>query len=173
MRVRVAMLCLVAAAALATDPARAEGQIYKWLGQDGRVQYTSSPPPPNAVLLEVTPAAGAPPAPAPKSPAPAKRAPRPPRASSPAAAAAESGDSCARFQYHVDRWRKARRYVESAEAEIDRLQSDTSNIVRSSDSYREWRMERAEERLASAEAHLDEVEDEARQSSVPQRCLSD
>jgi len=44
----IAMLCVLAAGS-------AQAQLYKWVGPDGKVNYTDAPPPPSAKQLETKP----------------------------------------------------------------------------------------------------------------------
>lgn len=52
------ILCMVFAAA-AAHAAHAQPLLYKWIGADGKVNYTDKPPPASAVRLETKPLAGA------------------------------------------------------------------------------------------------------------------
>src|SRR4029453_10638854 len=111
-------------AALAAGARADEPKVYRWVGQDGRVYTSNSPPKDGKGLIE---------APAPGKPAAAPRAVRAPARSSLAGAPDSEGDSCDRYAAYVANWREAQQPVESWEATIDRLESPTDGFVRRND----------------------------------------
>jgi len=186
---KLAPLWLVVALAGA---ARAdEAKVYRWVGEDGHV-YTSTTPPPNGKgLIEVKPAptpaaaAKAPPAAAAKdAPTPASTVslrqlllgaepPAPvtkPRAA-PQTQPQTQTDECARYHSLVLEWRQASNSVESARAYVDSLQSQTDGYVRRNDSSYERQVDAAEQRLDAAEDELSRVEGQTQRAGVPQNCL--
>jgi hypothetical protein len=142
------LILLLAAASARADPAK----TYRWIGQDGRVYTTTTPPPKGATLVEE------------KTAAPAK-----PKAKSSAA----DTPSCGQYQELVDHWRSARRSLAAAEDRLDQLRSDTDDYVRRNDSYYETQIESAEARVRSAEDRVSELESDAARAGVPQNCFTE
>lgn len=159
-----------------------EPKTYRWVGEDGRV-YTSTTPPPNGRgVIDAQPATPA----KPRAPAAKPAAAMPPSSlrqipsgnagsgATPARASAGDGaSSCARYQGWVDQWRSATRAVAAAEESLDRLQSDTDRYVRRNDSYYETQIESAEARISRAEERLSQVESDATRAGAPQNCFTE
>ena len=134
-------------AALAGGARADEPKVYRWVGQDGRV-YTSNSPPKDGVGLITAPA---------RTPAPA--------------APDADGDSCDRFGSYVASWRDAQRSVESWEATIDRLESRTDDFVRRNDTAYNDSLDRASQHLDEARERASQIEAEGRRAGMPQSCL--
>ncbi|MFI5316613.1 MAG: hypothetical protein ACHQ6T_13005 [Myxococcota bacterium] len=152
-----------------------EPKTYRWVGEDGHV-YTSTTPPPNGKgLIETAPAAAAPPVSPDPAAAPAAAAAAGPGAPAAAAAPARAGGDgpCARYESYVQTWRIATNSVEAAESALDALQSDTNDYVRRDDSYYEGRVETANRRVESAKRRLSQVESDAMRIGVPQNCFTE
>jgi len=149
------------AAAVAAGARAEEPKVYRWVGQDGHV-YTSNTPPPNgAGLIEAKPA---------------RQAPAAQRASVPNVPASEApaeGELCGRYDDYVRRWRGAQRTVESWEETIDRIQSRTDDFVRRDETTYTDSLDRANERLDEARERASRIESEGRAGGMPQSCLSE
>lgn len=146
-RLPVLILWLAAASAGAE-----QAKTYRWIGQDGHVYTTTTPPPKNATLVED------------KTAAPAKPRAQPTAADIP---------SCGQYQELVESWRSARRSLTAAEDRLDQLRSDTDSYVHRNDSYYETQIESAETRVRSAEDRVSELESDAARAGVPQNCFTE
>ena len=153
-------------AALAAGARADEPKVYRWVGQDGRVYTSNSPPKDGKGLIEAPPQGKA--AAAPRS-VPARI---PARTSIPAAPDSE-GDSCARYAAYVASWRDAQQSVESWEATIDRLESRTDNFVRRNDTAYNDSLDRASQHLDEARDRASRIEAEGRAAGMPQSCLTE
>jgi hypothetical protein len=150
--------------ALASHARSDEPKTYRWVGEDGHVYTSTTPPPSGKGIIETKSVA---------PPAQAKSAAAKPATSAPAPASADgNGSNCARYQSWVDQWQLATRSVESAEESLDRLQSDTDSYLRRNDSYYETQLESAEDRVSRAQERLNQVEDDAKRAGVPQSCFT-
>jgi hypothetical protein len=179
---RLSLALLTLGLVLASHANADEPKVYRWVGEDGRV-YTSTTPPPNGKgLIDSAPASKPKPEPEAK-PADATAPRRTLRQIltgdsesvpvAPSTIATSDETSCARFRDFVDDWRKAKRAVEAAEASVDRLQSETDYYVRRNDSYYDRRLEAAEQAVSRAEERLNQVESDAADAGVPQKCFTD
>jgi hypothetical protein len=150
---------------LLTAATRAQGdepKTYRWVGEDGHV-YTSTTPPPNGRgAIEVKPAQPA------TTKSPVARGATP----APVANGADGESPCAPYRSWVEEWRAATRVVEAAETSLDRLQSDTDDYVRRNDSYYETQLESAEDRVNRAQQRLSQVESDASRAGIPQSCFT-
>src|SRR5262245_39976001 len=95
----VAFVCAAAASGARAD----EKKVYRWVGQDGHV-YTSNSPPPDGKGLIDAPAPKPAAAPAPKRGILASPPPAAPARSAPEVSPAD-GSECARFDGYVTSWR--------------------------------------------------------------------
>ena len=132
--------------------------MYRWVGQDGRVYTSNSPPKDGKGLIEAPPQGSAT---APRS------IPAPARTSIPAAPDSD-GDSCGRFGAYVANWRSAQQSVESWEATIDRLQSRTDDFIRRNDTTYNESLDRANQHLDEARERASRLEAEGRAAGMPQ-----
>jgi uncharacterized protein DUF4124 len=169
---------LVWAAASRADDAK----TYRWVGEDGHV-YTSTTPPPNGKGLIDAPK----PQPAKQSAQPAApatpSAPQPgvfpsyiaaPRAPVPAAPAPAGEDAgCESHSELLARWRAAKQRVDYLDQSIDQMQSDTNSYMYRNDSSYLARLEAMERQSALAQDALSDVESRAQRAGVPMRCLGD
>ncbi len=176
----------------ATHAGADDGKTYRWVGHDGRVYTTPTPPPEGAgTIVEVVPAKPKKGAPAPaaaaepslsplrrflKEAAAAERESQEREAEAQAAAAAaapeEPGNPCARYTNWISSWRYADQGVQNAEDNLERLQSDTRGFMTSNESGRLARMDAAEKRVEAAEERLSQVESDAASAGVPSNCLT-
>ena len=151
-------------AALAAGARADEPKVYRWVGQDGRVYTSNSPPKDGKGLIEAPPQGKA---------APAPRAVRAPARTSIPAAPDSEGDSCARYVAVVANWRDAQQSVESWEATIDRLESRTDNFLRRNDTAYNDSLDRANQHLDEARDRASRIEAEGRAAGMPQSCLTE
>lgn len=165
-----------------------EARVYRWVGEDGHVYTSTTPPPegkgmidpkpaPKPAAAKATPAAAAKPAPAPASTLSLRQLllgaePAAP-AARPSVAPQTQTDECSRYRSLVLEWRQASSSVDSARAYVDSLQSDTDGYVRRNDSYYERQVDAAEQRLDAAEDRLSQVEGQTQRAGVPQGCLTE
>lgn len=161
-------------AALAWSASAEDGKVYRWVGEDGHVYTSNTPPPDGRGMIDAPPPAPAKPAPA---PAPARRsapsaAPAAPARGAPDVAPAE-GTDCARFDGYVTNWRKAQQSIADWEATIDRLESQTDGFMRRNDTAYSNSIDRANEHLEQARDRASQIEAQGRAAGMPQSCLSE
>lgn len=162
--------------ALAAGARADERKVYRWVGEDGRVYTSNTPPPGGKGLIDAPPAK-----PAPKPAAAAPRSVAVPRwilapAEDPRslpAAPAPDADSCSRWGGVVAQWRDAQQSVASWEATIERLESRTDNFIRRDDTAYHASLDRANQHLDDARARADRIESEGRRDGMPQSCLTE
>jgi len=146
----VAVSLLVAALAAG---ARGDGpKVYRWVGQDGRVYTSNSPPPKGVAVIDAKPA-----------PVPAV----------PASEAPADGELCSRYGDYVDAWRSAQRSAESWEETIDRIQSRTDDFLRRDETTYTESLDRANARLDEARERASRIESQGRAAGMPQSCLTE
>ena len=153
----VSLACAALALAWAAELRADEPKTWRWVGEDGHVYTTTTPPPNGRGAIE---------SPSPAAPAKA----RPKLAAKPVPG--DGGDLCDRYSDSVVRWRYAKQSVESAEQYLDALNSSTDDYVRQNDSYHFSQVDSATRRLESAEAELDRIESDLVHAGVPQNCLT-
>jgi hypothetical protein len=135
-----------------------EAKVYRWVGQDGRVYTSNSPPKDGKGLIDVKPA---------------PQAARPALPAVPASEAPAEGELCAAYARYVLDWRDAQQSIASWEATIDRLESRTDNFVRRDDSAYNASIDRANGHLDEARERASRIEAEGRAAGMPQSCLSE
>ena len=188
-RLARAFVLSLAVFALALRASGDEPKTYRWVGEDGHV-YTTTTPPPNGkgLIDDAAPAPApvrphAPPAPAP-APAAAHAAPAAsafppyikPRSDAKAVPAAPAPDTeaCQPYQDWVHSWRQARANAQAADARLDKVQDDDEHFYLSpNDSGHLDRVEGAQRAADAAHERESSIETEAHRAGVPQSCFSD
>ncbi len=174
--------------ALAAGARAGEPKVYRWVGEDGHVYVTSTPPPNGAG--EIGPAAS--------SARPAAQeetssvldsflgwlrgfwgafmrwlwgADGPPVREGRVRVDREV--DCSRWSGVISQWRSARMSVEAAEQRLDQIQSRTDNFMSRDETAYTDSVDQATEAIEQARDRVSSAEDAGQRAGMPQSCLTE
>ena len=175
--------------ALAAGARAGEPKVYRWVGQDGHVYVTSTPPPNGAGAIEPTASSAKPAAPEETSSvldsflgwlraalgclhelALGRRE-----------AAGRARDAsvrsrrvdCSRWSGVISQWRSARMSVEAAEQRLDQIQSRTDDFMSRDETAYTNSVDQATEAIEQARDRVSSAEDAGQRAGMPQSCLTE
>jgi hypothetical protein len=180
----VALLLGALAAGASADPHRS----YRWVGQDGHVYETSTPPPNGVNAIESTSSAAKPAASAQTVGAwdaflgwlhqlwgsfmawvwGAEKRPAARRG-----VVAEQTLDCSRWADVISDWRRAQKSVEDAEQRLDQIQSRTDDFIRRDETAYDNSVSQATDAIERARDRVSQLEDQGQHAGMPQSCLTE